>query len=159
MVWDLPVSIKEGFKIIVITTIAIVVGVFIQFAIMDSEAIKALISQPSNLLDTLTNVFLGTPQELSIFVILIALFAFSTSFLGSIQRVLGGVELGAPKKEKKAEITPTPTQQPAEAPQPEVMVGENFCQICGKPISPGRAICKECEEKLKTGVPPGTPQE
>ncbi|GEM_PF-3806790 len=143
--------IKEGIKVVVITFLAIIVGVLIQLVLTDFDTLQVMLSQPQTFVEVLKDVFLGAPQGLSVFIMLIALFAFTTAFLSSVRSVIGGVEISrveGAQKEREAEMEAMP--KPEQQPRPETIIaGDNYCQICGKPISPGRAICKECEEKLR----------
>jgi hypothetical protein len=62
----------------------------------------------------------------------------------------------APKKPLfwSATLTPTDADQAAEADQshvPPVLRNLRTCEACGFPVSPGRALCVECEEKKWRG--------
>ena len=160
------ISIKEGAKVILITLIATIVALIIQVIISSSDGLTLVmdtIKDPNKIYNTIMAVFSTPISGISVFVILIMMFAFSMSFLNSIGTVLGvgGVEVSAPKprrekkvkvkreeeKKEKAEETPKPAEEP-------VIDTGNYCKMCGKPISLGRAICKECEAMLRGEAPP-----
>ncbi len=50
-----------------------------------------------------------------------------------------------------------PAQTPDPIPVPPALRGVHRCQACGFPVSEGRALCVECEEKQWRGVPLAKP--
>lgn len=163
------ISIKEGAKVILITLLATIVALIIQVIVSSSDGLTLVmdtLKDPNRIYDTIMAAFNTPISGVSVFVILIMMFAFSMSFLNSIGTVLGvgGVEVSAPKprkekkvkvkkekKKEKAEEAPKPTEEP-------VIDTGNYCKMCGKPISLGRAICKECEAILRGEAPPSQEQ-
>ena len=106
--WGL--SIREGIKILIVTLLATILAVIIQLVVVSgADTLFSVISSPQNLVDSLYQAFSLPISSFSLFVILVTMFAFSTSFLNSIYSVLaGGVELRPsvkaekPKKENEA---------------------------------------------------------
>ena len=167
------VSAKEGAKILIITLVATILAIIIQTIVLipnGTEIIASTLRDPAKIKEAIMSAFSIPISQFSLFVVIVMVFAFSTSLLNSINTLLGigGVEVSAPKvkvkKEKKKEkakpkkkgkVEETP--KPAEETQP-IDTG-HYCPLCGKPISLGRAICKECEAKLEGGAPPQTTTE
>ncbi len=163
--WGL--SIREGIKILIVTLLATILAVIIQLVVVSgADTLFSVISSPQNLVDSLYQAFSLPISSFSLFVILVTMFAFSTSFLNSIYSVLaGGVELRPSvkaekpkkekkKKEKKEKKKKEEAKVEAKPPEEPVIDTGNYCKICGKPISLGRAICKECEAMLRGEAPP-----
>ena len=50
-----------------------------------------------------------------------------------------------------------PSQTPDPIPVPQALRGVHRCQACGFPVSEGRVLCVECEEKQWRGVPIAKP--
>ncbi|MEX0567700.1 MAG: hypothetical protein Q6363_000880 [Candidatus Njordarchaeota archaeon] len=160
------ISIKESIKIIAITILAMILGLIIQIYVLSGglDSLSRIMSDSSVLVDTIMGIFSFTVGQLSVFVILLMMFAFSASLLRSIAYILGATpSVSAPKpkkeKKKKEKKKPKKEEKPA-APQPEEPVVDtgNYCKICGKPIPLGRAICKNCEAILR-GEAPSTQQQ
>ncbi len=169
------VSAKEGVKILLITLVATILAIIIQVIVAiphGADIVIDTLKDPSKIKETIESAFTIPMSSFSLFVIIVMLFAFSTSFLNSINTLfgVGGIELSAPKvkakKEKKAkkkvkekkEKKAEEATKPAAEEEPVIDTG-NYCKMCGKPISLGRAICKECEAILRGEAPPSASSE
>lgn len=152
-------AIKEASKIIVAVLLSVIVGLLIQLAITSPSEFQEMIKKPEVVLDYIVSSLFAPVQNISLFVILVVIFAFSAALINSLQNLWGAPKVSvekAPKekKEKKEKIEAAKTQVKEAAPgaeEPAPAGPTEPCPICGKPKPMGRAICKECEEKLKMG--------
>ncbi|MCR8455985.1 MAG: hypothetical protein NDP23_05710 [Crenarchaeota archaeon] len=146
-------ALKEASKATLAVFLAIIIGLLIQKAMTDSSHFHNMLLDPKQIIDYIVSSLLSPVGSISPFVILLAVFALMVSSFSSLQKlgVAPTVSMEkAPKKkvrEEKAEAAP----KVPEVSEPAPTGPTEPCPICGKPKPMGRAICKECEEKLKAG--------
>ena len=164
------VALKESIKIFALTLVAMLVGAVAYVAFVQQDIWNVIVESTfkldvNKLGEVLFNALTTPVGMMPIIVFIITMFGFVLGFILSIINLMGGVEITPgekpkkekPKKEKKKKEKKKKEKEEPAAPTKEeetfVDTG-NRCQICGKPIPIGRAICKNCEAILKGEAPP-----
>lgn len=171
-------SIKAGIITILFSILGMIIGsVLLIFLVESPEAAVGTIfetmTRPENLANFIRGALTMGIADVPVIVLILGAFFFIVGLFQAMaitpSASVAGMEFGgevkekkekkAKKKEKKKKKKEKQKEEAVEKPQPEeqpVVDTGNYCQICGKPIPLGRAICKECEEALKRGEIPAT---